>query len=271
MGAVAEAFGLAFADASDLDKAIAWYRVAVAAADGSASFKAAEQLGNQLARRGEAGADAVAGRADIDEGIAILTRLVAMQTTAERESLLGAAYKRLVMLEGRTPAPRRTAARRRADAPPSVDRLAALRQMASHYARAETLTRQTGGDNLFYPAKNGIGAELRRPAELALDRIEAVTESLKRAATSRPDFWVVVGQIELRMLTSLAAQQLAGDADALIVDYGKLKARVPSPSMWDSVHVDARFTLEPYLNVASAAEKKAAISLLDAIAAMAST
>ncbi len=258
MGAVAEAFGLAFADARDLDKAIAWYRAAVAAADGSASFQAAEQLGNQLARRGEAATDAIAGRRDIDEGIAILTRLAALQTTAERESLLGSAYKRLVM---RSP-----------DGAASVD---ALRSMALHYGRAEQLTRQNGGDNLFYPAKNGIGADLRlaflerRPAGLALDRIEAVRESLERAATARPDFWVGVGQIELRMLTSLAASQLAASADALIGDYENLKARVAAPGMWDSVHVDARFVIEPYLAAAGAPEKKAATRLLDALAAMA--
>ena len=72
------------------------------------------------------------------------------------------------------------------------------------------------------------------------------------------------------MLTSLAASQLAAGADALIGDYESLKTRVPAPGMWDSVHTDARFTIEPYLAVASAAEKKAATRLLDALAAMAS-
>src|SRR5699024_10135062 len=101
MGAVAEAFGLAWADARDTDKAIEWYRAAVMAGDGSASFKAAEELGNQLARRGEACADAVAGGRDVEEAIARLDKLVEIQPTAEREALLGSAYKRLVMTEGR--------------------------------------------------------------------------------------------------------------------------------------------------------------------------
>ncbi|HWK83347.1 MAG TPA: hypothetical protein VNS61_06375, partial [Caldimonas sp.] len=123
--------------------------------------------------------------------------------------------------------------------------------------------------------KNGISAELRlaflerRPAELALERIEAVRESLDRAATERPDFWAVVGQIELRVLTALAAQQLAGAAPGLVDDFQNLKARVPAPGMWDSVHSEARFTLEPYRGIASAAEKKAATALLDALQAMA--
>jgi len=37
------------------------------------------------------------------------------------------------------------------------------------------------------------------------------------------------------------------------------------------VHSEARFTLEPYLGIASAAEKKAASALLDALAAMAAS
>ena len=144
MGAVAEAFALAFADARDLDKAVAWYRTAVAAADGSASFRAAEQLGNQLARRGEASADALAGRRDIEEGIAVLSALVAVQTTAERESLLGAAWKRMVMLEGRGPAS-----------------VAALRAMALHYGNAERLART---HDARQPVLSGQERHRRRPA-----------------------------------------------------------------------------------------------------------
>ncbi|MDQ6627848.1 MAG: CHAT domain-containing protein, partial [Pseudomonadota bacterium] len=278
IGAVAEAFGLAYADARDLDKAVEWYRVAVAAADGSASFKAAEQLGNQLARRGEARADANAGRDDIEAGIAILDRLVAMQPTAERESLLGSAYKRLVLLEDRAPAAKAPATRRRkrnAPASAPADRFAALRAMALHYGNAERLMAASDAEHLFYPAKNGIGADLRlaflerRPAELAVDRVDAVRESLERAASDRPDFWVVVGQIELRTLMAVAAGRLVEAATALIDDYRNLKARVPAPVMWDSVHIDARFIIEPYLAVARATEKKAATEVLGALAALA--
>ena len=278
MGAVAEAFGLAFADARDLDKAIEWYRVAVSAADGSASFRAAEQLGNQLARRGEASADLAPGQRDVEEAIDQLQRLVGLQPTAEREALLGSAYKRLVMIEARAAAhaPARTRSRRRSvpRAAPA-ESLGALRAMALHYSNAERLARAGDADNLFYAAKNGISAELRlaflerRPAELVVDRIDAVRESLARAATERPDFWSVVGQIELRVLTALAAQQLAGATPALIDAFKNLKARVPAPGMWDSVYSEARFTLEPYLGIASAAEKKAATALLDALQTMA--
>jgi hypothetical protein len=100
-------------------------------------------------------------------------------------------------------------------------------------------------------------------------RFEAVRESLERAATERPDFWSVVGQIELRLLTALAAQQLAAAAPGLIEAFRNLKARVPAPGMWDSVHAEARFTLEPYAGVAGAAEKKAAAAVLGVLQALA--
>jgi hypothetical protein len=79
----------------------------------------------------------------------------------------------------------------------------------------------------------------------------------------------VVGQIELRVLAAVAAQQLADDSAALLAEFSDLKARVPSRSMWDSVHLDARFTLEPYQGIASAAEKSAAQALLGALEEMA--
>ena len=51
MGAVAEAFGVAWAAARDIERALHWYRRAVAANDGSASVKANEQLANLGARQ----------------------------------------------------------------------------------------------------------------------------------------------------------------------------------------------------------------------------
>ncbi|MGH8606890.1 MAG: tetratricopeptide repeat-containing protein [Gammaproteobacteria bacterium] len=147
MGAVAEAFGTAYAEAKEVDKAIDWYRAAVDAGDGRASFKAAEQLGNHLVRRGERNKDPAAARADIEAGIGQLERLAAVQSTIERESLLGSAYKRLTMVEWR-------AGRKRA-----AD--AALNSAVKHYGNAEGMARKAGADNLFYPAKNGISCELR--------------------------------------------------------------------------------------------------------------
>ncbi|MEO8118970.1 MAG: CHAT domain-containing protein, partial [Rhodoferax sp.] len=261
MGAVAEAFGVAYAQAKDSAKAIDWYRVAVNAADGSASFRAAEQLGSELARHGENLGDEASARQLIEEGIAQLSRLVALQATLERESLLGSAWKRLVMLEARTGH--------------DAASLKALEKMAAHYARAEALARQMHADKLFYPAKNGISAELRlaflqqRAPRLAEDRLSAVRESLNQAATEKPDFWSVVGQTELGLLEALAQGRLAGSGPGLMDAFRELKLRVPATSSWDSAYTDARFTLEPYQTVASATEVRAAVELLKGLKALA--
>jgi CHAT domain-containing protein len=263
MGAVAEAFGLAYGQAKDSAKAIEWYRVAVNSADGSASFRAAEQLGNELARCGEKLKDETAARRMIEEGIDQLGKLVALQATVERESLLGSAWKRLVLLETR--------------AGFDAASLKALEKMVVHYANAETLACKSKADNLYYPAKNGISAELRlaflqkRAPKLTEARLSAVRESLDKAATERPDFWSVVGQTELAMLEALAQGRLAGSAPALMDAARELKARVPGTSSWDSVYTEARFTLEPYQAVASAAEQRAAAEILKGLKVLASS
>lgn len=265
MGAVAEGFGLAHAEANAVDKAVEWYRTAVDAEDGSASFKAAEQLGNQLVRRGERQPDAATARKDIEEGIAQLGRLAAVKPTLERESLLGSAYKRLTMIEWR--AGRKSEAKK------------ALKDAIWHYGVAETIAVRQGADNLYYPAKSGISAELRaaflakRLPDFADDRMKAAADSLSKAATDKPDFWSVVGQTELNMLAALAKGQLASAEPAFTTALRTLKARVPSLQMWDSVYKEAQFTLEPYIAMVdkaekSVAEKQAAQRLLEALKAL---
>ena len=127
-GAVAEAFGIGYESANAIDKAIDWFRAALAAEDGRATFRAAEQLGNLLVRRGEKLVDLAAARDDINGGIEQLQRVAAVQPTIEREGLLGSAYKRLTMVEWR--AGRKVAAR------------AALDAVVKHYAAAEALARR---------------------------------------------------------------------------------------------------------------------------------
>ena len=261
MGAVAEAFGVAYAGANAVDEAIGWLRVALEAQDGSASFKAAEQLGNQLVRRAGMLADPAAARAGIEAGIAQLERLAAVQPTFERANLIGSAYKRLTMVEWK--AGHVAAAK------------AALAASVEHYGVAEAMARASGADALHYPAKIAIAAELRaafiagRTPELDDDRVKAVSDSLEHAATNKPDFWSVVGQTELLMLIALAKGELAQAEPALTTSLRDLKKRVPAVQMWGSVLNEARFTLEPYIAVASSAEKRAAQSVLDALEALA--
>ena len=199
----------------------------------------------------------------IEAGIDQLGKLVTLQATVERESLLGSAWKRLVLLETR--------------AGKDAASLKALEKMVVHYASAEALAFKAQADNLYYPAKNGISAELRlaflqkRAPRLTEARLSAVRESLDKAATERPDFWSVVGQTELALLEALAQGRLAGSGPALMDAARELKARVPATSSWDSVYTEARFTLEPYQEVASATEQRAAAEVLKGLKLLASS
>jgi tetratricopeptide (TPR) repeat protein len=257
MGAVAEAFGLAYAQNDDPSRAIDWYRRALEAADGSASFKAAEQLGNLLARAGELADDAK----PIEQAVTLLERVALLHGTVERESLLGSAHKRAALLYAK----RRNAAAE----------LASLRASAIHYAQAEEQARRSGADNLFYPAMNAIAVELRlalaqrQPIVLDAQRVSALRRSLQAKVERDPDFWSVAGVGELAMLEAMAGGRLAQVRDRVIAQLRDLAARVPAAWMWDSLLAQARFTLEPYARQSRADEKQAANTLLNELATLA--
>jgi tetratricopeptide (TPR) repeat protein len=263
MGAVAEAFGVAFAAANDVDRAVVWYRSALDAQDGSASFRAAEQLGNLLVRQAAKLDDADKARKGIAAGIQHLEKLVAVQATIERGAVLGSAYKRLTMVEWRVG--------RKAEA------RAALAKAIDSYASAEAMARRLKADNLFYPAKNGISCELRaafvdgKPVQIADSRIREVAESLQRAAAAKPDFWSVVGLTEVRLLAALARGDLASVVDEIDEQLRELKGRVPALAKWDSVNNEAQFTLLPYQAIGTLAsnEKRAAQTVLSTLAELA--
>ncbi|MBS0449023.1 MAG: CHAT domain-containing protein [Proteobacteria bacterium] len=259
IGAIAEAFGVAYAAAGADDDAIDWLERAADAEDASASMKAAEQLGNLLARRGERNND-VAG---IRRGIAQLATLADTRPTVERASLLGSAYKRLTMVEWR--------------AGHEAAAAAALAEAARRYTAAAEMALKIGSPDYFYPAKNGISCEVRaallgkRKLEIDPDRWKAVNDSIHKAAAEVPDFWSVVGQTELLALQALAQARLAAALPGIKAGFADLYARMPAKSKWDSVSNEAMFTLQPYEALAaSPAERRAARELLATLAQHAS-
>jgi tetratricopeptide (TPR) repeat protein len=251
MGAVAEAFGLAWAEAKDWEAAIRWYRRAMAANDGSASLKASEQLGNLLARqawetldqvrrrKGKVSAAQLAtARAEIEAARDLLERLVAVQPSIERESLLGSAW------------------------------LAAIASMQASYGRAEERARESHHLQLFYPALNRMAAQLvlnaGKPGGAGFDpaAVAAVRKSLAAKARDDPDFWSVAGVIELRMYVAIAARNLARELPKIEGEFEDLFARVGAPSMWTSVADQASFVLPKYAANSTGAERRAAESLM---------
>lgn len=270
MGAVAEAFGVAWAAARDIERALHWYRRAVAANDGSASVKASEQLANLGARQAWAALEAAGrngakpaalkalveqGRADIHQAVAILDALVTLSPTVERESLLGSTWKRMARLEGMA-GPSAAAAKAHA-----IDR------MAEHYRRAEAMALQSGQADLFYPALNLVAAELltrgrvRQQPGFGADRLQQVRQSLERKLREDPDFWSVVGLPELSVYEALANHALASQLPNILSSFEDLHQRAGTAWMWASVADQLGFVLE-HLDGLTSADRPAANELL---------
>ena len=275
MGAVAEAFGVACAAAHDIERAIHWYRRALAANDASASVKAGEQLANLSARLAWERVEQAhreqrpartqqrlmaQGRRDIQAALGQLGALVAICPSIERESLLGSAHKRLHLLETAA-GQSRPAAR-------------AIEQMAMHYRRAEALARQAGHAEWFYPALNRMAAELIAhtgtsgwpgfdPADTAQLR-----QSLERKRRDDPDFWSVVGLPELAMYEALAARNLASRLPDILSVYEDLHSRAGTAWMWASVVDQAGFVLRHFAGK-QGAEAQAVRQLLEVLQAYA--
>ena len=227
IGAVAEAFGLAYAECGAIGAAVDWYRRAHHAADGSASIKASEQLANLIAR-------AAGDTGQVEEAITLLQQLIALRETAERHNLLGSAWKRKAILSGY----------RDGDA---------LRQSVAAYEAAEKAVRAAGAKDLHYPLANVIAVRLclalcaGGDARSALaGRIDEARASLQAQAAT-PDFWSVVGLVELEWLQAVAEGRLGAALTGIRNGFADLAQRVPAPHMWRSVRDQAHFVLDAYL------------------------
>jgi hypothetical protein len=250
-GRVAEAFGLAWVEAGELGRAIAWHRKAVAANDGSASIRALEQLGNtlvlaaweavskaQASKQGrQAALDAAMAGAhdDLTEAILMLAGLNTIQSSAERQSLWASAYKRKAMVL-------KTGNRQ-------DEALNAVAQMQQHYLRAEELGRGGGGSDWFYPALNKIAAQLiahlHDPANQPFDAAAAdlLAHGLEDKIHAAPDFQAVVSRIELRIYRALADDTLPADVGAILAQFDDLFVRARAPRYWNSVRDQFAFVV----------------------------
>jgi hypothetical protein len=261
MGAIAEAFGVAWNAAGDRSAAIAWFERAVKANDASASLRAHEHWGNlrvrsawaqALAQPGDAAVQATA-RHDLGEGLGDLQALARLQPTIERQSLCGSGLKRLAQLE--------------ALAGDEAASTKALRAAFKAYATAEAMAAEAGDPQLFYPGVN------RMAIELVLNLGDAGWAGFDAAATAQllrslqakhdadPDFWSNAGFIEIDFYETVAAGTLAANADRLLRAWSDLHARVQVLSHWGSVADQVRFVLAALARQAGSADQAAAAKL----------
>jgi hypothetical protein len=293
-GDVAELFGEALVEAGDVEAGMQWYETAVAAADGRASIKAAEQLANVRGRLGweivdkaarylderrrsekDAGHGARARRAArrarldaerslrktavradrlIGQSLDLLTRLIAVEHTMERASLIGSAYKRRALVSAAAGRPRRV----------PQD----LRRMQAAYRDAQALGEKAGDLDVYYPVANRLTAEVAlhagRGRGHALDRstVANLRKSLQTRSATDPDFWTVVGETELDQYEAIAARKLAPARKSLSRAYEDLHKRVTATRMWASVYDTACLVLPNYASRATGKERAAANELL---------
>ena len=287
-GAVAECFGLAYAELGDITTAIAWYRRAAEAEDGSASLRAIERWAHLRVRQAESMADVAQARAQLQAAIETLERLchgsapadsaaatadksagkiddtdAPTAATVERLSLLGSAFKRLTLLEER--------------AGQGAAALAALQRCVGHYRQAErrawTLFSAGLAGTPYFPAINALAAGLRlaivsgAPAtldEAALSRLDA---ALAAQADSGEDLHTLLAPIEFELLKAVAAGELARRQAGLQAALLTLLERAPTHRAWGSVRFQLHFLLAPLAALGKGAEADAARALLDALTA----
>ena len=266
IGSIATAFARAWDALGDHANAIGWYERAMAAQDGTAATWAIEQLANLRVRkawsdvvrasndgRENARAKSIGdARKEIDKGIELLEKLISIQPSMERWSMLGAAYKRLAMVLD-------------AAGQPSSK---AIADMKARYADAVEAGRKARLPNVFYPMLNLIAAELvsrggdRKP--LGADGVAEIRQALDLQMRDDPEFWAAAGQVELSMYEALASRQgLPSTLMQIMVAYRDLNARVKAKSMWATVYDQASFVLPRSIPRTAKAEIRAAAQLLE--------
>ena len=280
IGAVAEAFGVAWEAAAGRDQAIGWLDKAVHANDASASLHAEEMLENLRARRAWAQAAAQAEGAArtprldraIASALAALAALAERRPTAERLNLLGSAHKRDALM-----------LRRAGDA---AGERHALRAALAAYRRGLRQGSRDGVADRFYPALNCLALELvlrhapgapRRAAARPQARstgsagwagsVRLARSALTDKSQRDPDFWSQVGWIELALYEALAAARLPERAEALADAWAEVHARVDNAAWWSSVADQADLVLDAAMHHGSAEERAAAGKLWAQLAA----
>jgi hypothetical protein len=180
--------------------------------------------------------------------------------TVERESLLGAAYKRKAIVAGIKGG--------------STLENQALKKMYDHYRYAESAAKQGESPFLPYLTLNRMAGELvlnvGRSHWKGFNPLD-VAGIRQHLADYPPDFWNLVSQTELRLYQAAGAHDLERQRASIEGEYEKLYARVPSVRFWRSVYGQAAFVLPKYAASAAPNEREAANALLETLALLAGT
>jgi hypothetical protein len=259
-GAIAQAFGLAWNELGDRERALPYLEGAVRAVDGSATIHATEQLCNVRARlawdrvlsaylvqKSASSADGPAaqamlddavsnGLASLDKAIALIEQINAYESTMERESIRASAVKRKAMIYG--------------VAGNVEGERKCIEDMQTFYRRALEVGRRTSKDDRFYPGLNLLAGTLvarpKLPFTFDPELFDEVKTALATRAKNDPDFWSVSGQRELELYSAVSQCELAKKQATIAAGYANLYSRVSAPRNWDSIFDTAHFVLTRY-------------------------
>ena len=256
IGAVCEAFGVAYAAAGAFEDAIRWYEEALSCNDASASIKASEKLGNLLVRQALTRlqakgarakvADFAAARDGVEKGRRLLLALSALLPTVERLSLAGSAWKRLALIE-------RLAGNPAAELDCTV-------AMESAYGNAVELADSSNPGSWDRPAINQLAAQVRRCrldnslAALDASLVTRLRSVLTENSRRDPDFWSESGLIEIDLYEHLVGRAGAPSLSHIANRYADLQRRAPARAEWRSVSDQPEFVLGPGPGAALAGE-----------------
>ncbi|MBL8313787.1 MAG: CHAT domain-containing protein [Rubrivivax sp.] len=256
IGAVCEAFGVAYAAAGAFEDAIRWYEEALSCNDASASIKASEKLGNLLVRQAltrlqakgarAKAADFAAARDGVEKGRRLLLALSALLPTVERLSLAGSAWKRLALIE------------RLAGNP--AGELDCTVAMESAYGNAVELADSSNPGSWDRPAINQLAAQVRRCrldnslAALDASLVTRLRTVLTENSRRDPDFWSESGLIEIDLYEHLVGRAGAPSLSHIANRYADLQRRAPARAEWRSVSDQLEFVLGPGPGAALAGE-----------------
>ena len=146
--------------------------------------------------------------------------------------------------------------------------------MKAAYQVAQAVGETSGASDIYYPASNCLAADVALNAgtrRWSLDRetLEILRKSLQDKSTTDPDFWSVVGEIELDQCEALARRKLVPARRQLDKAYEDLHKRVTATRMWASVYDTACLVLPNYAGRAAGQERAAANALLAQLRAFA--
>ena len=281
---VGELFAQAYEAVGDLDSAIGWYDTVLERGTSDVSLEALEARSNLRIRRASehvegqvlrltdaasrrttaTGSRARKGRGSSSAPLRKITdaarRVIAAETkrlrslpvlgvSFDRETLVGAAMKRLALVE--SAAGRRTAERE------------AIRQMKLSYVRALEGRRKSGFRDIQSPAVNVIVAQLALGESVDHALFDEARQSLRAKESDGPTFWSVVGQTELTLFEAIDRKRLRIEKRRILTSYDDVAKRMRGSVHWRLVYDTASFVLSRYRSQARRTESKACDEILD--------